>query len=394
MQKAEPLAYGIDPERFAVPVNQRWQCGLALLVLLIAMLLAAWLPVTGGSVIGGAWRYVDPLGDHPPMTRVIFETRADVPAFWRDPIYVHDGEPLWLQSSVRGQEVRNVEMTIEWADGRREQISLQPQDMPWSPPVVNHVINGINQPMRWQVRGEHARSRWNVVVPVVSPRVERLELTVVNKAERFPITTPSPEPLRLAVASQLHIKVIATPADAVLVDHTHEPRERLVRIEPGEQQVTLSLVMPDGTRTHEPTRLTVIGLPQSEIDRINAELAGGQLPEDAISLPVAADALAAAVAFGSPEDAAAAELASGTPVDAQPTGDEPNENGTGNTGDGVGGDRQPTEPPPLVDAVGVLAERYNVTGDDLQKLRRLVATAPPAYRDLVAEYLMQMRERE
>jgi len=35
-----------------------------------------------------------------------------------------------------------------------------------------------------------------------------------------------------------------------------------------------------------------------------------------------------------------------------------------------------------------------VTGDDLQKLRRPVATAPPAYRDLVAEYLMQMRERE
>lgn len=334
------------------------------------------------------WRYIEPLADHPPVTPLTLTTDVDFPFGRLSELREINGQ-YWLGVYSQMSETPEVRLTVIWASGAREQFMVH-NDPDHG---LLYRIPATDEAFRYIFHAANSRSRWNKVTPVAKPRFGNLELSIASDGRQYQLD-PTVDPVRVAVGSELLIKVDPIPATAVLTHPGANGTTLRVQVRQGVQDVKLNLITPSGVTSEYGRMIRIVGLSQSTIDQINAELAGGELPEDAISLPVAADALAAAVAFGSPDEATAAELASGTPVEGQPTGNEPPQNGTGASGDGTGGDGDNAEPPPLVDAVGVLAARYDVKGDDLQELRRLVRDVPPAYRDLVAEYLLKRRERE
>ena len=337
------------------------------------------------------WRYLDPTGDHPPASPLTI-VPIDGSVFWHesDRIRAYRGGGYDIGPICLPRSPERARITVAWQDGRRDviDVAVGHQACAWT------TIPVVTMPLRYVIHADNSRSRWVSVAPMVVPTIDSVSVFLRSGGRVVPLSGSGERPIRAVTGAALIIDVVNSPPEARLTHPRAEANHLVLPVRRGPQSVELRVAMPDGTESPAARRLEVIGLPQAQIDKINAELAGGEPPPDAIALPVAADALAGAVALPPSDAVASADLSSGQQADSESTGEtdgepEPGADGTGKPGTGTSGG--PTDSA-LIDAVGVIASEHQVSGERLQEMRRFADAAPPAYRDLVAEYFLHLPE--
>lgn len=271
-EQGEAAARGTESRRLTATAARRR----SLLALLgaLAFIVAAGLTAPR-PVAAVALRLIDPFGDHPPYTPLVFDISFEPQC--DEVVY---GDSAAIQVRITGGEPASADLVCRDLDDRAAEpvrLPLQPGDADASEQCFTGTLRDCREPVQVMIDTPRGRSEWIAITPRLEPRWESRTLIIRGPTygsaldlRRLPLGE-KPEPIRVLQASHLTLEATSTlplsalratgqgASDGLVSQDAHAATWNWDAAAVGVHEIALRLIGPTGlASTPTPLRIEVV----------------------------------------------------------------------------------------------------------------------------------------